>query len=342
MIDPTILAAIPPSLQAEFISGDVYRVGMLLFRKGQSGIVSHLIETSAMAPAASHLIAGGPFMQAANIASGAVGQVMTNVQLHQVNMALSTLKSLQLTNIATSGMTLGFAMVSHQLMTMRLDRVEQKIQDIHETLDRMARQISDLQRDIVVRDFTALRTACEQADNGWLAANPEREWRKAEKSLHALQNLFADKVGRMVSLGADIDAIEPFAEALCIAQSTRISCLIAAGELDLAHKIATQSAEQLSTIFRPIGTENIIRSLLKPRSIAITSPAYVLEAEKLIPFAREKCGTFRDREDVAATRPATILRLQQLGLEGREFLERARAEKDEPLLMLQGETRKAK
>lgn len=337
MIDPAILAAIPEALRSEFAGGTVYRVGMLLFRKGQPGIVSHLIETSAMAPAAASLAAANPYALAAKVAVDAAGHVATNVQLHQVKAAIATLQTLQLGTLALSGAGLGFSIISHVLISARLDRMKEQVQSLDEKLDRVARKIDDLQHDTVERDFIDLRSACEKADQGWMARNPENEWLKAEENLHGLQNLFAGKIRKILTQASSLDTIEPFVDALALAGATRISCRIATGDLELAHAISLQFAEEFAGLLQPVGSARIIQSQLEERSITIGSPSYIVEAEKLLPYAEGKATAYREREDVAATRPATIQRLQQLGLNGREFLERARSETDEPLLGLQGQ-----
>ena len=82
MISATVLATVPAALRSEYAAGSVYRVGMLLFRKGQSGIIGYIVETSALAPAVSSLTAGNPLLGAANIGVDSAGHLATNIQLH--------------------------------------------------------------------------------------------------------------------------------------------------------------------------------------------------------------------------------------------------------------------
>lgn len=334
MSDPAILAAIPESLKDEFTAGQVYRVGMLLFRKGQPGIVSHLVETNALAPAASSMLPPNPYILSAKVATEAAGHIATNVQLQQVKAAVATLKVLQLGNVALSGAGLGFSIISHQLISMRLDKMNEQIQSLDEKLDLIAKQVDELRRDVVDRDFIKLRTATEMAENGWWARNPETEWLKAEEALHDLQNLFSDRVKRLLTQKAGIDAIEPFIDAMAMAGAVRVSCRTAARDLEVAHAIANRFADEFLNLLHPVGAERIVRSQLDERSISVGSPSYAVEADKLLPFAEAKSAAFREREEVAATRPATIQRLQALKMDGREFLERARSENEEPLLAL--------
>ena len=337
MIDSEVLAIVPEVLRGDFTAGSVYRVGMLLFRKGRPGIVGHLVETSAMAPAISSLAAANPYFMAAKVVVDAAGHVAANVQLHQVKAAVETLKVLQLSTIALSGAGLGVSIISHVLISARLSRMKEQIQALDENLDRIAKSIDDLRQDSIERDFIDLRSACERADQGWIARSPEKEWLQAEESLHGLQNLFAAKIRSILTQANNLDTIEPFVDALALASATRISCRIAAGDLDLAHAISVQFAQEFAQLLQPVGSACIVQSQLERRSISAGSPSYLVEAQKLLPYAEEKAAAYREREDIAATTPVTIQRLKQLGIDGREFLERARSEAEEPLLTLLGD-----
>lgn len=338
MIDPIILAAIPDALKAEYAAGKIYRVGMLLFRNGKPGIISHLVETNVAASVTSKLLEANPYSFASKMAIETAGHVATNVKLNHLAAAVSTLKTLQMGNLLMSGAGLGFAVVSHQLLAMRMDKMVAQIQMLDEKLDRIAKQIDDLTSDKIERDFVSLRTACEKAEYGWSARKPEQEWLKAEETLHELQNLFSDRIDRILSKKGALDALEPFVDAFALAGATRISCRIAARDLDVARVIATEFAEDTLRLHGQVGAANIVQSQLDQRSISVGALNYASETEILLASAKDTASGYRDKEDIAVTRPLTILRLQQKGIDGREFLERVRNENEEPLLALSGKS----
>lgn len=337
MIDPMILAGAPAHLVAD---PSIYRVGMLLFRKGAPGIVAHLVETPGLSVIGKQVgsIGLAGVNPALSLATSAIGHAATNFQLAKIREVLAVVENLQLANLAVSGAGLGFSIISHQLLTVRIDRMTDQLDGLDVKMERVAKSIEGLRADILQRDFDKLKTACEKAEDGWEAGNPEKEWRTASDMLHTLQNDFASKVQRATSGGMalDISALEPLIDALTLAGATRISCRIAIGDLDLARSISDQFSQELNGLLQGIGAAEISFRELELRNISTTSSSFARETEKGLPFALQKAAELRDREAIASTRTATISRIQDLGIQGREFLERVRSESEEPLLMLKG------
>ncbi|MAF27642.1 MAG: hypothetical protein CL820_12495 [Croceicoccus sp.] len=338
MIDPFILAGAPAHLA---LDPSIYRVGMLLFRKGSPGIVAHLVETPAMGLIGQQI--GSVALTSANpvlsMATSAVGHAATNFQLAKIRQVLGVIENLQLANLAVSGAGLGFSIISYQLLAARMDKMAEQIDGLGARMVKIAESIEALRADILQRDFNLLRTACEVAENGWEAGDREAEWRKASDMLHTVQNEFASKVQKATAKGLELDisALEPLIDALTLAGATRISCRIAIGDLDLARSISDQFSHELNGLLQGIGAAEISFKELALQNITTSSSSFAREAEKKLPFALKKAGELRDREAVASTRSATISRIQNLGIHGREFLERVRSEAEEPLLMLKGD-----
>ncbi|ARU18093.1 hypothetical protein [Croceicoccus marinus] len=337
MIDPLILAGAPAHLAAD---PSIYRVGMLLFRKGTPGIVAHLVEAPGMSVIGQQIGAMG--LTNANpisLATSVAGHAATNFQLAKIRQVLGVIENLQLANLAISGAGLGFSIISHKLLAERMDKMAQQIDGLGAKMDRIAQSIEGLRAERLQRDFNDLRTACELAEGGWQAGDPEKEWRHASDRLHTLQNEFAAKVQQSTirGLNVDIAALEPLIDALTLAGATRISCRIAIGDLDLARTISDQFSGELNALLQGVGAAEISFKDLALRGVTPNSSNFAYEAEKVLPFATKKAGELRDREAVASTRSATISRIQALGIHGREFLERVRSETDEPLLILEGE-----
>ena len=101
MIDPFILAGAPAHLA---LDPSIYRVGMLLFRKGSPGIVAHLVETPAMGLIGQQI--GSVALTSANpvlsMATSAVGHAATNFQLAKIRQVLGVIENLQLANLAVT------------------------------------------------------------------------------------------------------------------------------------------------------------------------------------------------------------------------------------------------
>lgn len=330
-MDATVLASLPSHLRADWAAGSLHRVGMLVFRRGEPGIVAHLVETSALQQMAPSLLSATPPGVALEAAKFAVG----TVQNEQIKAGIEVLKSLQLTNLALSGAGLGVSILSYVLLEKRLGRIEEKVDAMDDKLDRIARSIEDLKQNEIRADFTDLRTACEEAEEGWLSSNAEVVWDRAASNLHRLQNKFLDRA-RLLLDGGRIVEIDPFVEAYSLAATTRLSCRIASGEQALAATNAREYSYTLTNLLQDVNADTLTHAQLKARSISQNSKEYVpaLEEERLV--AEAKAALYRDQENVALSIPYTLARLGEIETTGRQWLEAARSEETSPLLFLPG------
>lgn len=199
MLADVIAMGIPPGLQAEFDAGTVYRVGALLFRQGQRGIVAHITETQGLAPVAGMLMRANPAVGIANLGVTAVGQAITVAQNEQIKAALSTLQSLQLGSMVLSGVGIGVSIAGFAVLNQKISRVGDQVAALDDRLKRLEKIIDELRGELVAEDFDRLRTECERVDEGWHLADPEPQWRRAAEELHGLQNRFARRVRRIVA-----------------------------------------------------------------------------------------------------------------------------------------------
>lgn len=84
----------------------------------------------------------------------------------------------------------------------------------------------------------------------------------------------------------------------------------------------------------PIGAAELLAARLAANGIAPGAAGYAVAAERVRPEAEAQAAALREREAMAASTPLTIRRLEQAGISGREWLERARQETGSPLLFL--------
>lgn len=145
MIAPLVLAAVPAALRSEFVRGQVFRVGMLLFRRGQPGIVGHLVETGGLADSVVKVAANAnPRTAAANLALDAIGHVNTNHKLNKVLEQLGALQSLQLASLALSGVSLGVSIMSYKLLSARLDTIEGRVEALDDKLNVIVKMLDEI------------------------------------------------------------------------------------------------------------------------------------------------------------------------------------------------------
>lgn len=330
-MDATVLASLPSHLRADWAAGSLHRVGMLVFRRGEPGIVAHLVETSALQQMAPTILSATPAGVVIETAKFAVG----TIQNEQIKAGVEVLKSLQLTNLALSGAGLGVSILSYVLLDKRLGRIEVKVDAMDDKLGRIARSIEDLKQSALRADFTDLRTACEEAEEAWLSTKAEVVWDRAASNLHRLQNKFLDRARSLLHRGRIVE-IDPFVEAYSLAATTRLSCRIASGEQALAATNAREYGHTLTSLLQDVNADTLTHAQLKARAIPQTSKEYIpaLEEERLV--AEAKAALYRDQEDVALSIPHTLARLDEIETTGRQWLEAARSEETSPLLFLPG------
>ncbi len=331
MTGSNVLAQVPLALRSEYEAGTVYRVGMLLFRKGEPGIVAHLVEGGGLQKAVGIVAQANPVGASLSLAS----QIYGNIQNERILEQLATLRDLQLGNLALSGMGIGATMISHSLLMRRLNRIEQTVNLMDEKLDQLSRSIEALRSDFVRRDFVDLKTACEAADDAWEAGNKELAWDKAASELHKLKNRFRDRVVDLLERGAP-QLVDPFLDAYALASTTRISCRVAAGDIDLSIRNARDFAEEIASLLFNEGTPSFLNAGMAEIGIRPGNPEYVVSMERLRPEAEAWSSMLREREQIAASLPHTLSRVKQLELNGREWLEEARNNAEEAVLLLPG------
>ncbi|MBY6014076.1 hypothetical protein KUV75_04065 [Qipengyuania gaetbuli] len=338
MIDEAILAAVPESLRAEYKADVVYRIGMLLFRRGQPGIVAHLVETGAMAPAVQNLAMSNPIGTGIQIAGQIAGQAIQAKQNKKIIAGIETLQTMGLSNLALTGVGIGATLVSHALLSARLDRIQNSVESMQDTLDRISRKLEALEREAIQRDLLALQSACERAEDG-LEEKSNRLLEKASEELRSLQRIFYSHA-QVLRNTQRFDEMEPFVDAYALAGSTRITCNIALDNLPRAIKAAEQFGMNLSVLVEPVGLADLIAEKAAQAVLRSGTPQYVVAFESLREQAALRRSSYLERSQVALSAPHTLQQIQLLGVSGQAFLERVRSETEQPVLLLMGSKQK--
>lgn len=337
MLGEAVLMGVPEQYRNEFLAGTVYRVGALLFRKGQPGILAHIIETQGLGQASSLLMKANPIMGAANVGVSAIGQAVTVIQNEQIKAAISTLHSLQLGSIALSGVGIGVSIASAAILSYKINRVVDQVTALDSKLERLAKSIDELRAEFVAEDFDRLRTACERVDEAWRLHDPEPQWRSTAEELHGLQTRFARRVRRIIIETDEGSAIEPFLDAFALAGSTRVSSRLASGDTEAAEHAAQMFSREIVNITEPLGAASLLARQLGQENVLPGAASYALVVARLKPQAVTQAAALREREAMAASTPLMIKRLRHVGISGRTWLEKARNEVNEPLLFLAGD-----
>ena len=335
MLSEAVLMAFPEHLRAEAAAKTVYRVGALIFRHGQSGIVGHVTEAGGLEQVASMLASAPLAATPTGFAVKAAGAAVQAYSVHQNRILgeLSTLKSLQLGGLVLSGVGIGVSIAGFALLARKIDAVRAEVAAMGESLERIERKLDAFSQRLIDAEFADLRTACEQVDEAWSLPDKAAQWREAARDLHALQNRFAKNVRQLLAERRPAEAL-PFATAYALAGSTRVTSRLAAGNDEAAREASRAFGRELASLTAPVGAGDLLRAGLRDAALTPSSNDYVPEAERRRPQAIAQATQLREQEALAASQPLTLAALSEQGISGRAWLERARAETEAALLFL--------
>ena len=340
MPSETVLMAFPEHLRAEAAARTVYRVGALIFRHGQSGIVGHVTEAGGLEQAAMALasapLAASPVGLGLKVAGTAAKLGMQAYTVHQNSRILdevATLRSLQFGGLVLSGVGIGVSIAGFALLARRIDAVREQVAALSESMERIERKLDGFSHRSIDAEFAQLSTACEQVKEAWASGDSQVQWRGAARDLHGLQNLFAARVRRLLAERRPAEAL-PFAAAYAVAGSTRVTSRLAAGDDDAARGASAAFGRELAGLTAPVGAADLLRAVLSDAALTPSAEGYLPEAERRRPEALAQALLLREQEALAASQPLTLAALADAGIGGRVWLERARAESDSALLFL--------
>ena len=329
MIDPSVLASVPTHLLND---PEIYRKGMLLFRQGQPGIVAHLVEGGGLAKAIGAM--GTAANTTANPANAAVSAVTGAVQIaqnEQIKSGIAALRTLQLQNLALSGVGIGVSIISHQLTMRKLGAIENKIDSFGSQLDKLAREVAELRQDRVRQDLTDLGAYTLRAEDAWSLADPRAEWQAVAGSLNTLKERFKHRAGESLARG-DPMACVLLVDAYAVAANAQISCRIAAGDALVAQQLAGRFADDLTGLLMPHSAASFAAAILARTGSKPGSADYLLALSREMPIAREQAAIWREKQAMASSLPVALTHLLEREIDGHSWMKEAR-EREDPLLL---------
>ena len=221
------------------------------------------------------------------------------------------------------------------MLSAKIGRVEAKVDGLSQQLEVIARGVEGLRRDRITEDFDRLRTAVEQMDEGWKLADPVQQWRAVARDTHALANSFERRAAELLQSEASYPlAAEPFLEAMSLASSTRVASRMAAGDDVVARQAASEGASALVKLGSKLRTGDLALARLRADKIEPGSMQWREALDRATDDLRPSMAAVREREAAAAFTTFTLAELDRQRVGGRQWLEMARAEDQEPLLCL--------
>jgi hypothetical protein len=320
-----LLRQVPAELIAGVQSGELQVLGSIVRSVSSGRIVGHLQETSLLSKVAAQAPLG---------LSSVIGDAVTVVQNEQIKSAVAVVQSLQMTNLMLSGASIGVSVGGAALILHKLKALESKVEALESQLAQIAKDVQALRRDRIAEDFARLSTLIEQLEESWSLTNPEAEWRDIARDAHFLADNFGRRARELQVDGSDPLLPLAFIDAFAMASATRVTARLASDDKTAAFEAAQSSAEALVELGSEIQLAPLVLRHTVPLQAELGTPAWTAQLDGEEKVLRPLVAQVRQREEAAAASALTIVCLQERGISGREWLERARAEIESPLLFL--------
>lgn len=313
--------AIPFSAALEHLpglaSGNLVRYGAIL-KDAQTGkIVGHLQETGLWRSALEQ--APGLITSANPVTSGlSVFQTIQNEQIKSrlagIETLLGGMQSLQIATLATSVLGIGVTVASTVIVLNRLNQIGAAVERMEQQIEALPKIWEEAR---IGNHLTDLRTQLERIDESDLRSDREAVLREADGKLNENFNHFSDTALKMSGeKTVDADLFNAVLSALALCGGAQFKVLLYLDEKRAAAKRSSGQAQQLNRIAWNLPADKM-RDLISDRSIvaALSSDLSELRAR-------------------LSSQPLTAAALIEQELHGRDYIERAVAEEEEPLLVL--------
>lgn len=320
----------------------------------ETGLVGGLLDSfrESGAPLARGTIAtgnpvAGAAMGARQLASSVAGNVQNEIirqgvkriegKVDAIASGMVTLTNVGVANLAFSATGVGIAMVGFGIMHTRLSRIEERLTALTEGRDRILAAIERIRQDQLASEFTFLRSQVNLVEEAWLMTDKERAaqvWLDVALAVRPHQERFEDRARELLlDMPPEYALADPMLDALSMAGGLRVACLMACNESSAAASAAGENARQVESLTGNIGVADLTLARL-PTGIDQASQEWEEALARAEAEAAPIAASWRQREAMAATRAAPLPQLERDGVTPREWLAAARAETEEPVLLL--------
>ena len=320
----------------------------------ETGVVGGLLDSlkeSGAALARGTIATGNPAtgagMAATQLASSVAGNIQNEFIRQGVNRiegkvdaiaaGMATLTNIGVANLAFSATGVGVSLVSLGIMLARLSQVEERLTALTEGTDRILAAIARIRQDQLAREFAFLRSQVNLFEEAWLMTDKERAaqiWLDVALAVRPHQQGFEDRARELLlDMPPEYALADTMVDALSLAGGLRVACLMACNESAAAASAADENARQIESLTGNIGMADLTLARL-PVGIDQASQEWEDAFAGAEAEAAPIVASWRQREAMAATRAAPLPQLERDGVTPREWLAAARAETEEPVLLL--------
>lgn len=319
---------IPAKYTGDIVSGTLIRAGALLKDTSSGQIVAHLQETGLAQKLISSTVSS-PFSPLQVLS--APSSLAANIQLVQLKAMVEGLQILQFVNLGATMAGIGVSAMGFALMNKKLNglqsqmvtfasRVEVRFQELHE-------------RELRTH-YSRIHGLFNQADQAHSLTASAAEWQRIAGVLADESAYFRGEVAHLIQSEIfDNELFGVLARSYALCNAGRIECLALARELQAAHKVSLDVAGDYNALFDPLTPIQLAHksaSLIENKDM----PFDHLLKQELVGM-RSLVNNLREVQDAATSKPYLMETLIERGIDGYEYVQAIRNEKEQPLLLIE-------
>lgn len=316
MIGAVIPFVVPAAAKFK-VAGELVRYGALLKDSATGRIVAHVQETGLLQKVLQTGLSFNP-LDPVSAVTGVIGVVQNEQIKNRLNVMqemLGGMQVLQIANLASSVAGIGVTAAGTAMILQRLKSVDSGLRDIIGRIDALPAQWRDLQLQSVL---TTIETQLERLQEVSGRQDPRPVVQKAEETLHDGFNELHRGIKQVVAeISIDERLLRSLLAGLALCGGAQIKALYWMNDMETAGSRARLQCAKLEEL-----------AFLMPRD---------LMAARLKGGADAALTIAKDASEIrhrVATQPMLNDLLIKMEVNGRDYLERAEQEDEQPLLLL--------
>lgn len=319
---------IPAKYAGDLLSGNLVRAGALLKDSSSGQIVAHLQETGVAQKLISSAVSS-PFSPVELLNTPAA--LAANVQLVQLKAMVESLQILQIANLGATVAGIGVSAIGFALMNKKLNSLQSQITTF---ADRVDLRFQELHERGLREHYSHILGLFNQAEQAHSMTSSAPEWRRISSVLADESAYFRGEVAHFIEYDTfDIELFGALTRSYALCNAGRLECLVLANELPAAHKVSMDVADDYNALFDPLNPVRLAHKsaiLIENKEMSIDQ----LLKQELV-GTRNLVNNLRDIQDVAASKPFLMETLIERGIDGYEYMQAIRNEKEQAILLIE-------
>lgn len=331
-----LLYAIPPSLEALVSSGQAQLIGAIIKDVGSGQILGHVQQTQGFVSALAQ--AGGSIMQSGFSPLGAIEILQNqhiNSALNELQEGMGVLQSLQLANMALTGVGIGVSIAGFAIISARLNAIENHLTGLREDVREIGRMIQTAE---LRRLFSEIRAALKDLDGVAARSDHLRLASSLQRDLSTHVSVLSDLLNEAMNPGnatsfsnERLDAIWTLASAKWLCEEAELRSLFISEDLEHASHYAERYQRDNLNCLNNLNPDALARLVAANGKDLTASISLRRDAAKRL---HQITDGFSNAVENLGQQQSLAHALIEGDVSGRAFIQAASSETESPFLLV--------